>query len=318
MRKIGVCIVTYNEEKYIAQAIESALAQECEANVVIYVGNDCSTDRTGIICKELASKNTGRIVYIENYVNLGLVGNTKTVLDRIIADRCDYVAMLDGDDYWTDRLKLQKQLTFLEAHRDYGFVHTNQDLLYNEKDLVHIPRKNVRNGYVFDWAGTDETAVANCTAFFRTELLSLCKLDDFISYGFKSVDYTMYIIFMKHTKFFFMDDFTAVWRRGHSSVSGGGDIEKQIRYLENGIQQWKYLATLFPDRYPYSEENGNEFRARNTMKIAYRYGDFERAKSAVLNGVKPNTTMESIQKFCARYPLTFKILYTLRYKKKLR
>lgn len=316
MKTIGVCIVTYNEEKYIAQAIESVLGQECDANVVAYVGNDCSTDATGAICRDYADRFPGRVVCLENEHNLGLVGNTKSVLDRIQADGCEYVAMLDGDDYWCDMHKLQKQLAFLEDHDDYGFVHTNQKLLYNDARFKEEPRTDVKEGYVFEWAGQPETAVANCTAFFRTSLLQYTDLNDFIAYGFKSVDYAMYIIFMKYTKFHFMDDFTAVWRRGHVSVSGGGGIDKQIAYLENGIQQWKYLGHLFPDRWPYSEENGEKFRKRNTLKLAYKYNDYGRAHSVAKSmAFKPDNRLEGLLRFCAGNRLLFALLFKFHYSK---
>lgn len=316
MKTIGVCIVTFNEERYIAQAIESVLGQICNAVVVAYVGNDCSTDATGVICRDYAERFPGRVVYLENERNLGLVGNTKSVLDRIVADGCDYVAMLDGDDYWCDDHKLQKQLDFLEEHDDYGFVHTNQKLLFNDVNLREEPRTDVKEGYVFEWAGQPETAVANCTAFFRTSLLQYTDLDDFISYGFKSVDYAMYIIFMKYTKFHFMDDFTAVWRRGHVSVSGGGNIEKQIAYLENGIQQWKYLGQLFPDRWPYSEENGDKFRKKNTLKLAYKYNDYGRAHSvSKAMDFRPSSFYERVLRLCAGNKMLFSFLYRFHYSK---
>lgn len=106
---IGVCLVTYNQDQYISQAIDSALAQkDCGEEVRIYVGDDCSIDRTGDICKSYGDE----IVYIRQVNNMGLVGNTLDLLYRIQNDGCEYVAMLDGDDYWWDEYKLQKRFPF--------------------------------------------------------------------------------------------------------------------------------------------------------------------------------------------------------------
>lgn len=315
-RTIGVCIVTYNEEKYIAQAIESVLEQECTAEVMVYVGNDASTDNTGIICREYAQRFSKQVVLIDNPRNFGLVGNTKVVLERIQTDGCDYIAMLDGDDYWCDKYKLQKQLDYLESHEDFGFVHTNQKLLFTDGTLKVEARGGVREGDVFEWAGKRETAIANCTAFFRTSLLAYCNMQDFLDYQFKSMDYAMYIIFMRYTKFHFMEDFTAVWRRGHVSVSGGGNIEKQIAYLENGIQQWKYLGYLFPDKWPYTEENGNVFRKRSILKLAYKYGNYEIAHGVAHVSFPPTSFLEKVQRLCASNKLLFSVLYNIHYKKK--
>ena len=111
---IGVCIVTYNQEQYIAQAIDSVLMQvDCGHRVVAYIGNDCSTDMTGAICHQYAEKYPEHVVVIDNEQNLGLVGNTMNLLDIMRKDGCNYIAMLDGDDYWCDDHKLYKQLIYV-------------------------------------------------------------------------------------------------------------------------------------------------------------------------------------------------------------
>ena len=152
---IGVCIVTYNQEKYIAQAIESVLSQaDCGHEVVIYIGEDNSTDRTGAICDEYVSRSlvlsfnpSFAIKVIHNEKNLGLVGNTMNLLDIMRKDGCDYIAMLDGDDYWCDDHKLQKQMAYFDAHPEYGLVHTCIDLLY-PNILVRDKRKSMPEGDV--------------------------------------------------------------------------------------------------------------------------------------------------------------------------
>ena len=111
---IGVCIVTYNQEQYIAQAIDSVLMQvDCGHRVVAYIGNDCSTDKTAEICRQYAMKYPEHIVFVDNEKNLGLVGNTMNLLDIMRKDGCNYIAMLDGDDYWCDDHKLQKQMDYM-------------------------------------------------------------------------------------------------------------------------------------------------------------------------------------------------------------
>lgn len=76
VKTIGVCLVTYNEEKYIAQAIESVLSQKCDADIHLYIGEDCSSDTTGKICRWYKENYIERITLIQNEKNLGLVGNT--------------------------------------------------------------------------------------------------------------------------------------------------------------------------------------------------------------------------------------------------
>lgn len=272
---IGVCIVTYNQENYIAQAIESVLSQaDCGHRVVVYIGNDCSTDRTGEICRQYAKNYPEHVVFVDNEQNLGLVGNTMNLLDIMRKDGCEYIAMLDGDDYWCDDNKLQKQMNYMHAHPEYGLVHTCVDLLYPHK-LIVDDRKTMQEGdvssIVFGYR------IGNCSVVFKTELLNLIDFEEFQQQGFMSVDFIMYVIFSCHTQFGFLNDHTAVWRRGHDSVSNTNDMEKQIRYVHNSLAMWKYAAKLYPDRWTADEKDLEEYFHFRAFTIAFKYGDRKRA-----------------------------------------
>lgn len=285
---IGVCIVTYNEEKYIAQCIDSALEQVCKEPYMIFIGEDCSTDNTLSICQKYAKEYPDKIKLQVRKYNLGLVKNTLDLLLEIQKEGCNYIAMLDGDDYWIDQYKLQKEVDFLTSHQDYGLVHTQMHLLVNNK-LVNNYRKNVVRGDVFEYIGQYGAAIGNCTCMFRTSLLNYCNLDDFITNQFMSVDYAMYAIFAKYTKFGFLDDFTAVWRRGHSSVSNANNVEKQIAYLRNDDRMWKYLGNLFPEQFYYDQESALNYYNSKCFQIAFKARDYNRAYQAICDGFKCNS-----------------------------
>lgn len=272
---IGVCIVTYNQEQYIAQAIESVLAQvDCEHRVVAYVGNDCSTDRTGVICHQYAKQYPDCVVVVDNEKNLGLVGNTMNLLDIMRKDGCDYIAMLDGDDYWCDDHKLQKQMAYLNAHPEYGLVHTCVDSLYPHG--LHVDsRTSVLEGDVSETIFSYR--IGNCSVVFKTKLLDLIDFDEFQHQGFMSCDFIMYIIFSCYTQFGFLPDHTAVWRRGHDSVSNTNDMEKQIRYVQNDVAMWRYAAKLFPDRWHADDKEIENYMHWRAFVIAFKYGDRKRA-----------------------------------------
>ena len=272
---IGVCIVTYNQEKYISQAIDSVLAQtDCGHEVVAYIGNDCSTDKTSEICHKYAEQYPGKIVVVDNPTNLGLVGNTMNLLDIMRKDGCNYIAMLDGDDYWCDKHKLQKQMDYMQVHPEFGLVHTCTDLLYPSK-IVKDKRQSAQEGDVSSVISNYN--IGNCSVVFKTDLLELIDFEDFQQQRFMSVDYIMYLIFSCHTHFGFLPDHTAVWRRGHDSVSNTNDMEKQIRYVKNDIAMWKYAAKLFPDRWTADENELENYFHFRSFAIAFKYGDRKRA-----------------------------------------
>lgn len=115
--KLSVMLITYNHERYIAQAIQSVLDQRTNFDYEIVIGEDCSTDRTREIVMEFHRLYPDRIVPILRDENAGMMRNFMEVL---AACRGEYVAILEGDDYWTCPDKVQRQVDFLEANPDYA------------------------------------------------------------------------------------------------------------------------------------------------------------------------------------------------------
>lgn len=301
---IGVCIVTYNQEAFIAKAIDSVLEQkECPEMISIYIGNDCSTDRTAEICEEYKNKHPETIRLINNKENLGLVKNTVNVLKSILSDGCDYVAMLDGDDYWCDPFKLKKQLDFLSQNHDYGLVHTHIYQLTN-KSLKKFNRSTPPIGNVFPDMG--KFGIANCTVVFRSNLLRFINLEEFTTKGLYSADYVMYVIFAARTHFGFISDYTAVWRRNITSVSNPKNESKQIEYLNNDKAVQMYLAELFPDKFSFNEESWRYFYNYRVFNIAFNYMDYSLAHSIAPKLIKHNNGfLFNIKLLCAENKLFF-------------
>ncbi|UYZ65115.1 glycosyltransferase family 2 protein [Hymenobacter weizhouensis] len=109
---VSVWLITYNHEPYIAQAIEGVLMQETTFRVELIIGEDCSSDRTREIVQAYQKQYPDRIKLFLSPKNLGMVPVLEPTY-RMCTGK--YVAMLDGDDYWTDPLKLQKQVELMEA-----------------------------------------------------------------------------------------------------------------------------------------------------------------------------------------------------------
>ncbi|WEK21280.1 MAG: glycosyltransferase [Candidatus Pedobacter colombiensis] len=163
---VSVCCITYNHEKYIAAAIESFLMQETEFRYEILIGDDCSTDNTRKIIEMYCERYPGRIRLISPSRNLGGIRNQIALVNRANGK---YIAMCDGDDFWTDPFKLQKQVDFLEANPDYvicchytkviddnyntKYVHpspvplefTYEDLLFGKREETRICSLMVNN-----------------------------------------------------------------------------------------------------------------------------------------------------------------------------
>ena len=117
MPLLSVFMITYNHEKHIAEAIESALMQKTSFKYEIVIGEDCSTDQTREIVLEYATRYADKVKPIYQERNVGANKNAASVRE---ACKGKYIALLEGDDYWIDPLKLQKQVDFLEAHPDFS------------------------------------------------------------------------------------------------------------------------------------------------------------------------------------------------------
>jgi glycosyltransferase involved in cell wall biosynthesis len=122
--KVSVCIITYNQERYIKDCLEGVLMQITD-DYEIVIGDDCSTDNTSAICQEYQNKYPDLIKYYRREKNLGMIGNwIQTIKDCL----GEYIALCEGDDYWTDPHKLQKQVDLLEANPNLmGCFHNSEE-----------------------------------------------------------------------------------------------------------------------------------------------------------------------------------------------
>jgi glycosyltransferase involved in cell wall biosynthesis len=111
--KISVLMITYNHARFIRQALDSVFAQRTNFSYEVVIGDDASTDGTGAILAEYAEKFPDRVRLLLRQKNIGMNPN---LADTLAACRGEYIALLEGDDYWTDPDKLNRQVEFLDGH----------------------------------------------------------------------------------------------------------------------------------------------------------------------------------------------------------
>lgn len=129
---VSICCITYNHEQYISQTLDGFLMQETNFNVEILVGEDCSTDNTKSIIEDYCNKYPSKIKLITYEKNIGSIRNHNNIMKLA---RGKYIAMCDGDDFWTHPLKLQKQVDFLEENPEY-VICCHYTKVIDEKDQV--------------------------------------------------------------------------------------------------------------------------------------------------------------------------------------
>lgn len=127
--KVSVCMITYNHERFVGQAIDSVLAQEADFDYQIVVGEDGSSDSTRSVVAEYQQNYPDRITLLSDEGNLGMMPNFVRTLQA-----CDgeYVAILEGDDYWTDPRKLQKQISYMDTCPECAIACSKVSVVYEE------------------------------------------------------------------------------------------------------------------------------------------------------------------------------------------
>lgn len=114
---LSVVTITYNHEQYIAKCIEGVLMQKVNFPIEFIIAEDRSPDGTRAICEEYAEKYPDLLRLVTSEFNVGVVENEQRAF---MAARGKYIATCEGDDYWTDPDKLQKQVDFLESHPEFS------------------------------------------------------------------------------------------------------------------------------------------------------------------------------------------------------
>lgn len=236
MPKISACIITYNHEIYIRDCIEAALMQKVSSDYDIIIGDDFSNDATSKICKEYAEKHPHLIKYNRRSKNLGMIGNwVKTI------NECNgkYIALCEGDDYWTDPLKLQKQVDFLEANEDYVACFHDVNILETSGELVedYITQVPINHETIEDLA-RDGNYIHTPSIVFRNVIKSFPDDMKHSPIG----DFFLYMLLAEHGKFKYLNDTMAVYRNG-VGVWGGQTINyKQINSRFTIFLLWKYFS----------------------------------------------------------------------------
>jgi glycosyltransferase involved in cell wall biosynthesis len=118
-------MITYQHERFITQAVESVMMQKTDFPYELIISDDCSPDNTRQLVLDLQRRYPDRIRLLLPATNLGMMSN---FVQTLRACDGDYIALVEGDDYWLDPLKLQRQVALLEAHPEFSgcFVRARQ------------------------------------------------------------------------------------------------------------------------------------------------------------------------------------------------
>ena len=248
--RVSVCMVTYNQEKYIAQAIESVLMQKTDFKFRLIIGDDASTDGTTEIIKQYAKKYPDIVKPIFHEKNVGAANNSICLYN---CARTEYVAICDGDDYWIDEYKLQKQIDFLDKHRNCSICFTKVKVFYEDNpnyEEIVPDNKILRKRYLTAVDLLGYNFITTVSVVWRWKFIS--GLPEWYNEHLTPGDLCMSLIHARDGKIGFLDEVTSVYRRHkkgvwYITVSNYGDVYK--KYGLDMLEMIKVIRKYYDGRY---------------------------------------------------------------------
>jgi len=229
--KVSVAMITYQHEAFIAQAIESVLRQQTPFPVELVIGEDCSTDGTREIVQRYAARYPEAVRPLLARQNLGMHENLRQTLS---ACRGQYVAFLEGDDYWTSPQKLERQVAFLDAHPEFVMCYHRVRFFLEGEDrgFFEEPPPERRTHRTIE-SLLNYSSIATCSVVCRRAWLPEPPV------GFTALrmaDWPLWMLLARHGDVGFVDELMAEHRFHdggiYSSLNGHERLQAQVEVLE--------------------------------------------------------------------------------------
>ena len=284
MTTVSICITTYNHEPFIAQALDSVLAQQFSDPIEIIVSDDYSADRTAEIVRQYAEKYADKLIltYPPTREKLIIDGHTTGRINYLHAlghCRGKYIALLDGDDYWTDPLKLRRQIDFLEQNPDFSVIFHNVYCVQNEqvirKYLDAVPEESMLDAQMIY-----QNLIPTCSVVFRNNLPETFPE---IFYRTKFGDWPLHIYNLNYGRIAYLDEISAAYRLGSGIWSG----QQMLDRLNANLAFYKTVETLVPARLRHHIACASSYQHLLIFSEHVKSMRWGAAMRALLNGLRP-------------------------------
>lgn len=209
---VSVHMITYNHEPYIRQAIEGIMMQKADFEFELVIGEDASTDKTREICLEYQKKHPDKIRVLwwhENVSRLG--GNSRRNFAHC---RGEFVAFCEGDDYWTDANKLQRQINLLYAHPEYSGVADGGEILFVSNNTHRLFNSDSARAYTISEM-IDKRRFPTAGVVLRAKWIP-----EFLSKTLVLLDTITWCFWATKGVVYYTAANSSVYRRGNQGITG--------------------------------------------------------------------------------------------------
>jgi len=255
--KLSVCVPTYNHEQYIGRMLDGALMQQTSFDFEIVIGDDASTDATPDIIRAYDAKRPGvstrgLIRAFLHSENLGPkepreFAGRNNVLQLLKACKGEYVAMCEGDDYWTDPLKLQKQVDFLDQNPDFAVCHHNMEVIYEDGSPSHyFNAPDQKAVSTIEDLLEDKWFMATASWVYRNHFLT----EDFAEWHAKAAagDWAIMFQLAAKGKIGYLNEVMGVYRK-HSAGLSNVHAHTNLKFLQNRKEMFDNVGKWLDGRY---------------------------------------------------------------------
>ena len=254
---VSISCITYNHVNFIRDAIEGFLMQKTTFPIEILIHDDASTDGTENIIREYEAKFPDIIKPIYEKENQWVKGRRGSAVFNFPRARGKYIALCEGDDYWTDQYKLQKQVDFLEENNEYGLVSTAINCVDENNNLLEcanyvIDDKIFDDSAILLWNLLEKNFIYTLTVCARTnlirEIIETYKIEQNNIY-----DYWIWLNISVKSMIKVFNQKTASYRIHNNSISRKEsffEIRRDLAkyYIINNYIQYKTLTNLQKDQ----------------------------------------------------------------------
>lgn len=242
---LAIRCLTYNHEPYIRQCLEGFIIQKTSFPFIAIVHDDASTDKTAEIIEEYALKYPDIIKPILEKENQYSKhdGSLGRILNNAIPESVKYIAMCEGDDYWIDPNKLQKQVDFLESNPEFGMVYGKVHTWLQEENK--FGKSFGKKAHTFEELVRYNT-IPTLTVVLKYNLQQqyLDEIDP-VTKNWKMGDYPMWLYISKVSKIGFIDEYLGVYRINKVSASHFEDRIGHLTFQMNALEIAAYMCNKF-------------------------------------------------------------------------
>lgn len=314
---VSISLITYNQKDYIVDAIESVLKQETNFKFELVIGDDFSTDGTREICQYYGMRYPDIIKLRLPSKNLGFIANMR---ENLQACKGTFVALLEGDDYWIDSTKLQKQVDYLNNNIECGLICTDYKVLdcsSNSEALSSEFYKTPKLEEGFDYTVKDlikHNFVGPLTAVFRRDNLDFSRI---LKDDYKTGDYPIWLEIASKYTIHYLDLCTAVYRY----------IPDSLSHKLNAYEAFKFGMSVEDIRFKYANIYGLtdivevEYLSLKKFQLDYAFENKDKSFfiSAFnsLSNLTPEyvTLSKKIRRTIVSYPIIVKMYLWLKVQK---